>query len=86
MAKEKIFRPDAAVVKEMIAEATRIDSGLQAMQNTETAQRRAAQKAAQALYDDRIRKALTEMDIEHINRGKRGIRVSLLRDEEIENI
>ena len=86
MAKEKIFRPDAAVVKEMIAEATRIDSGLQAMQNTETAQRRAAQKAAQALYDDRIRKALTEMDIEHINRGKRGIRVSLLRDEGIENI
>ena len=86
MAKEKILRPDAAAVKEMIAEATRVDSGLQAMQNTETAQRRAAQKAAQALYDDRIRKALTEMDIEHINRGKRGIRVSLLRDEGIENI
>lgn len=86
MAKEKVLRPDAAKVKEMIAEATRIDAGLLAMQNTETNQRRTAQKAAQALYDDRIQKALEEMDVEHINRGKRGIRVGLLRDNGIENI
>jgi len=86
MAKEKILRPEATAVKAMIAEATRIDAGLLAVQNSEKDQRRAAQQAAQALYDDRICKALTEMDIEHINRGKQGIRVGLLRDSGIENI
>ncbi len=86
MAKEKIMRPAAAEVKAMVAEATRIEAGLLNMQKSETNQRRAAQKAAQALYDDRIRKALMEMDVEHINRGKRGIRVGLLRNNGIENI
>ena len=86
MAKEKILRPDTAEVKNMIAEATRIDAGLLAIEKTENEQRRVAQRAAQALYDDRIRKTLEEMDIEHINRGKQGIRVSLLRDNGIENI
>ena len=86
MGKEKILRPESGAVKEMIAEATRIDAGLLAMQSTEKEHRRAAQQAAQALYDDRIRKALEEMDIEHINRGKQGIRVALLRENGIENI
>lgn len=58
MAKEKIWRPDATAVKEMIAEATRIDAGLLAVEKTESVQRRAVQQAAQALYDDRIRKSL----------------------------
>ena len=86
MAKEKILRPETAKVKNMIAEATRIDAGLLAIEKTESQQRRAAQQAAQALYDDRIRKALEEMDVAHINRGKQGIRVGLLRDNGIENI
>ena len=86
MAKEKILRPEAAAVKAMIAEATRIDAGLLAMEKTESMQRRAAQQAAQALYDDRIRKTLEEMDVEHINRSKQGIRISLLRDAKSENI
>lgn len=86
MAKQKILRPDSAQVKAMIAEATRIDTGLHAMGDTEKTQRRSAQQAAKALYDDRIRKALEEMDIDHINRGKQGIRVGLLRDNGIENI
>ena len=76
MAKEKILRPEAAAVKAMIAEATRIDAGLLAMEKTESMQRRAAQQAAQALYDDRIRKTLEEMDVEHIKRPRnRGSRV-----------
>ena len=86
MEKEKILQPEASMVKGLIAEATRIDAGLHAMQNTETQHRRDAQKAAQALYDDRVRKALEEMEIEHINRGKQGIRVNLLRSQGIENI
>ena len=86
MGKEKILRPEAGTVKEMIAEATRIDAVLLAMQSTDREQRRAAQQAAQALYDDRIRAALEEMDIEHINRGRQGIRVALLRENGIDNI
>ncbi len=86
MGKAKIERPASAEVKAMIAEATRIEAGLQAMQNSENQQRKAAQKAAQALYDDRIRQALEQMDVEHINRGKQGLRVGLLRSRGIENV
>ena len=86
MAKEKILRPQTAEVKAMVAEATRIDTNLLAIQDSERNQRRAAQQAAQALYDDRIRSALTEMDVEHINRGKQGIRVGLLRENGIQNV
>ncbi len=86
MAKEKVLRPAAGEVKAMIAKATQIDAGLMAMQKTDINQRRAAQKAAKALYDDRIRKALEQMDVEHINRSKQGIRVGLLRDNGIHNI
>lgn len=86
MAKEKILRPEAAAVKAMIAEATRIEAGLLAMERNEAEHRRTAQQAAQSLYEDRLREALEEMDIEHINRGKQGIRVGLLRDRGIQNI
>lgn len=86
MGKEKILRPASAEVKAMIKEATRIDSGLLAMQDTEKDHRRAAQQAAQALYDRKLREELEKMDIEHINRGKLGIRVGLLRDSGMENI
>ena len=86
MAKEKILRPDSAAVKAMITLATHIDAGLLAMQNSEKEQRRAAQQAAQKLYDDRIQKALEQMDVEHINRGKQGIRVGILRDNGLENV
>ena len=86
MATEKIQRPDPTEVKAMVAEATRIDAGLLALQSSDRTQRRAAQQAAQALYDDRIRKELEGMDVEHINRGKQGIRVGLLRDNGMENV
>ena len=36
MAKEKILRPEATAVKAMIAEATRIDAGLLAIEKTES--------------------------------------------------
>lgn len=84
--KDKVLRPASSEVKAMIAEALRIDSGLRAMQDTDKKHRTALQQAAEALYNDRIRSALEEMDIEHINRGKQGIRVSLLRNNGITNI
>lgn len=86
MAKDRIQRPDGASVKTMIKEAGRIDAGLLAMKETEGDQRRAAQQAAKALFDDRVQEVLEEMDVEHINRAKQGIRVNLLRENGIENI
>ncbi len=86
MASEKILRPDANLVKNLILAATQADARLQAIGNSEKAQRQAAQKAAKALYDNRIQRALEEMDVEHINNGKQGIRVNLLRNGGLENV
>ncbi len=86
MEKEKVLRPESAEVKALIAEALRVDSGLRAMQDTDKKHHIALQQAAEALYNDRIQSALEEMDIEHINKGKQGIRVSLLRSNGITNI
>ena len=86
MANEKIQRPDAGMVRSMIDSASRIDGKLQQVHLSEEAHRRAAQQAALQLYNDRIRKALEQMDVEHINNGKQGIRVGLLRSHGVENV
>ena len=86
MKTEKINRPDSGTVKAMIEVANRIDAKLQEVLSSEDLQRRAAQEAAQRLYDDRIRKALEEMDVEHINNGKQGIRTGLLRSAGVDNV
>lgn len=86
MAKEKYARPDSRNTKAMIKVASRIDARLREIMDAEAAQRRSAQDAAQNLFEARIRCALEAMDIEHINKAKQGIRVSLLRDVGIENV
>ena len=86
MAKEKAIRPDSQRTKTLLETASRIDTRLREAMDSEPVQRRAAQDAAQALFDQRMRSALEEMDIEHINRAKQGIRVSLLRDAGIQNV
>ena len=83
MGNEKILRPD---VKNMMAAASRIDSKLQEVSGSADAYRRAAQDAAQQLYDDRLRKELEKMDVDHINNAKQGIRTPLLRDAGIQNV
>ena len=86
MGKEKILRPDASAVKAMMETAGRIDAKLQEVCASEEPQRRKAQAAAQNLYDDRVRQALEQMDVEHINKGKQGIRVGLLRNAGVDNV
>ena len=86
MAKEKLTRPDAQDTKRMIEMAARIDRRLKAVLDEEAIQRQAAQQAAQSLYNHRIRETLEDMDIEHINKAKQGIRVSLLRDAGVQNV
>lgn len=86
MGKEKIARPDSGVVKAMLETASRIDAKLQEVCASETPLRKAAQTAAQSLMDDRVREVLEQMDVEHLNNGKQGIRVGLLRDNGIETV
>ena len=86
MGKDRITRPDPGSVKAMIDAASRIDGKLQEVCASEDVQRRLAQEAAQKLYDDRIREELEEMDVEHVNKAKQGIRVGQLRDAGVENV
>ena len=86
MAEKKPVRPAADAVRSMTEQAARIDKALKNVANSEKAQRKRAQNAAQQLYDDRVNTALEEMDVEHVNKARQGIRVQLLRDAGIENI
>ena len=86
MGKEKVTRPDAGLVKAMMETASRIDGKLREICESEEPQRQAAQEAARRLYDDRVRETLEQMDVEHINKGKLGIRTGLLRDNGVETV
>ena len=86
MANAKLDRPDSGHTNSMIQAAVRIDQRLHQVILSEELQRRNAQNCAQSLFDERLRQALAEMDIEHINKGKQGIRVSVLRDAGISNV
>ena len=86
MDKEKLRRPETGEVKQMLDMAIRIDTELNRIIQAEKEQKNQAKQAAQALIEDRIRQALESMDVEHINKARQGIRVSLLRDAGIRNI
>ena len=86
MGKEKILRPDSGRLKAMMDTAARIDGKLLEICSSEDSQRKAAQEAAQRLYDRRVQQALEDMDVEHINKGRQGIRTGLLRSSGVENV
>lgn len=86
MVKEKRIRPDSQNTRAMIDMASRIDSRLKTIIDAEPSMLRAAQNAAQNLFEERVRGELEAMDIEHINKAKQGIRVSLLRSAGIQNV
>jgi len=83
---EKLNRPDTGELKNMLAAAQKIEKKLQEAAGSETAHRRAAQTAAQNLFDCRVREELEEMEVEHLNRGKQGLRIGVLREAGIENV
>lgn len=83
---ERQSKADEERVKALIRQAQQLDQQLKTMADAGKKQQSAAQKAAQAVYDERVRKALENMDIEQINKSKQGIRVSLLRDAGIHNV
>lgn len=86
MTKERRNRPDSEHARSMIAAADRIDKRLKAILDSESVQYQAARNAAQALFDEHLRQALEKMDVEHINKARQGLRVSLLRSAGAENV
>jgi superfamily II DNA or RNA helicase len=70
----------------MMETGSRIDAKLQEICASEEAQRRSARMTAQQLCEDRIREELEQMDVEHINNGRQGIRVGLLRNAGVDNV
>ena len=86
MANDKIIRPDAAQTRSMIRYAQQIDAKYKSISESESTHWQNAKTAAQALFEHRVVQTLINMDIEQVNKGKQGIRVSLLRDAGVQNI
>ena len=86
MAKEKQIRPDSEKVKAMIARVEFLDMRLGAIAGSEESLHTAVRGGASALFEDRVQKALTAMEVEHLNKARQGIRVGLLRDAGIETV
>lgn len=86
MEKEKIVRPESRHIKELVQFAGRIDTRLGEIVNDEASLRDQAQSAAQAFYEERVRLTLEQMEVEHLNKAKQGIRTNLLRDAGVENV
>ena len=77
---------DAATRKSLMDRALAVDGWLGRVCGTEAQQKANVQAAAQGLYDAHLRAALQKMEIEHINRAKQGIRISVLREAGVENV
>lgn len=86
MARVNYDRPDGKQVRQMIAKCKELDHGLSQVLGQEEQQKAAARAAAQALYDYRVQQELERMDVEHINNGKQGLRVGLLREAGVNNV
>ncbi|MDO4418929.1 MAG: DEAD/DEAH box helicase [Ruminococcus sp.] len=79
-------RPDSALVKELAAKANAQLAGFKAIIDSESIEREAVRIKAQALFDDRLKTALEAIEVEHLARGKQGIRVALLREKGYTNM
>jgi len=86
MAGEKISRPDPREVRAMMDTAARIEGMFREAWDSEKIHRQEAQRCARNFREAVLRRELEGMDIEHINRAKQGIRVSLLRSAGVQNI
>lgn len=78
-----ISRPDA---KELVARANVQLAGFKAVIDSESTERENVRTKADALFADRYKTALENMEIEHLSKGKQGIRISFLRDKGYTNL
>lgn len=79
-------RPDSSLVKELTSKANAQLAGFKSVIDSESNEREVVRVKAQALFDDRLKTALEAMEVEHLSKGKQGIRVALLRDKGYTNM
>lgn len=79
----KIERPEA---KELVNKAVSQLSGFKSIVDSEASEREEVRVKAEALFADRYKTAMEAMDVEHLSKGKQGIRVALLRDKGYTNM
>lgn len=77
---------DRSQIKRLIKRAKDTDVCYKKIIDAESSQVVDVRKAAQGLYDDRLKSTLEAMDTEHLAKGKQGIRVSLFTDAGVKNI
>ncbi len=77
---------DRSQIKRLIKRAKDTDACYKKIIDAESSQVVDVRKAAQGLYDDRLKSTLEAMDTEHLAKGKQGIRVSLFTDAGVKNI
>lgn len=79
-------RPDSGLVKSLSERAMSQLAGFKTIVDAERNERENVRLKAQALFDDRYKTALENIEIEHLSKGKQGIRVSLLREKGYTNM
>ena len=78
-----VERPE---VKNLISTAKKQLEDFKNIIDSESKEQEAVRLFAQALFDDRLKTSLEEMDVEHLSKGKQGIRVALLRNKGYTNM
>ena len=79
-------KPDYNYTKELISRADEIVRSLRASLDAQRGEIAAVRSSADAFYEERLRSALEELDIDILSQGKQGIRVSSLRNAGVNNI
>jgi len=86
MSVKKLVRPNADASRKMIVTASGILSRLQQIDAAGQEHKATVQRTADLLFAQRVRHTLEAMDVEHINRARKGLRISLLREAGINNV
>ena len=79
-------KPDAKHIKALVERANEIDRNLRATLDSQRGEIAAVRRAADAFYAEKLKSALEALDVDMLSQGKRGIRVSYLKNAGIKNI
>lgn len=82
----RIGKLDYARIRQMTQQAQTTLDRYRKVVGQERFQQQKVHDCAQAVFDDRMRQALEAMEVEQLNKGRQGLRVSLLREAGIENV
>ena len=80
------IKPDYKHTKELISRADEIVRSLRESLDAQRGEIAAVRSSADAFYEERLKSALEELDVDMLSQGKQGIRVSSLKDAGVDNI